>query len=59
MNSVVKDKVKTLIERYFNSIPNYNDHIAINKDNLNKFLADFSEIVIARTLDTAFNIKEQ
>lgn len=57
MNTFVKDKVKNLVEKYFNSIPNYDNHIAISKENLNKFLADFSEIVISRTLDTAFNVK--
>jgi len=54
----VKDQVKNLIEQYFRSIPNDDTNIAIDRNNLNKFLADFSEIVISRTLDTAFNVKD-
>lgn len=58
MSPKVKDQVKTLIEQYFRSIPNDDTNIAIDRNNLNKFLADFSEIVISRTLDTAFNVKD-
>lgn len=58
MSPKVKDQVKTLIEQYFRSIPNDDTNIAIDKTNLNKFLSDFSEIVISRTLDTAFNVKD-
>lgn len=58
MSPKVKDQVKNLIEQYFRSIPNDDTNIAIDRNNLNKFLADFSEIVISRTLDTAFNVKD-
>lgn len=58
MSPKVKDQVKNLIEQYFRSIPNDDTNIAIDRNNLNKFLSDFSEIVISRTLDTAFNIKD-
>ena len=58
MSPKVKDQVKNLIEQYFRSIPNDDTNIAIDRNNLNKFLSDFSEIVISRTLDTAFNVKD-
>lgn len=58
MSPKVKDQVKNLIEKYFRSIPDDDTNIAIDKTNLNKFLSDFSEIVISRTLDTAFNVKD-
>lgn len=58
MNSFTKEKVVALIQQYFRSIPNDDINIAINRDDLNQFLSDFSEIVVSRTLDTAFNIKE-
>lgn len=57
MNSKIKEQVVLLIEQYFRSIPNDDTNIAIDKSNLNKFLSDFSEIVISRTLDTAFDFK--
>ena len=58
MNSQVKEQVVSLVEKYFRSIPNDDTNIAIDKTSLNKFLSDFSEIVISRTLDTAFNVKD-
>ena len=58
MNSFTKERVVSLIQQYFYSIPNDDANIAINRTDLNKFLSDFSEIVIVRTLDTAFNIKD-
>lgn len=58
MNSKIKEQVVSLIEQYFRSIPNDDTNIAINRNDLNKFLGDFSEIVISRTLDTAFNLKD-
>lgn len=57
MNSKTKEQVVSLIEKYFRSIPNDDINIAIDRTNLNKFLSDFSEIVISRTLDTAFDFK--
>lgn len=57
MNNPIRENVRLLIEKYFNSIPNYDDHIAINSKNLNQFLADFTEVIVARTLDAAFRAR--
>lgn len=55
MSPQTKKQTQLLIEKYF--IGQSNDELVINANDLNKFLQEFSELVISRTLDVAFNIK--
>ena len=56
MNTTTKKAAQHLIEKYF--FGQNNDEIVIKKDDMNKFLAEFSQLVISRTLDIAFNMKD-
>jgi phage anti-repressor protein len=56
MNTTSKKETQRLIEKYF--FGQNNDEIVIKKDDMGKFLGEFSELVISRTLDIAFNMKD-
>ena len=55
MSPAVKKKTTLLIEKYF--IGQQNNELVINVDNMGKFLHEYSELVISRTLDVAFGMK--
>jgi hypothetical protein len=55
MSPAVKEKTTLLIEKYF--IGQQNNELVINADSMGKFLHEYSEIVISRTLDVAFGMK--
>ena len=57
MSPAVKEKTTQLIEKYF--IGQQNDELVIKTDSVGDFLQEFSELVIGRTLDVAFGMKEQ
>ena len=48
---------KILIDKYF--VGQSNNELVINTNNMNNFLREFSELVISRTLDVAFNMKDE
>jgi hypothetical protein len=56
MSPVVKQKVMDLIDKHF--IGQNNDELVIKKNDINLFLQEFSELVISRTIDVAFGMKE-
>jgi hypothetical protein len=56
MNTTTKKETQRLIEKYF--FGQNNNEIVIKQDDMGKFLAEFSELVISRTLDVAFNMKD-
>jgi hypothetical protein len=56
MNSAVRQQVQLLIDRYF--VGQNNNELVIKNDTMNDFLREFSEVVISRTIDVAFGIKE-
>lgn len=56
MSPAVKEKTTLLIEKYF--IGQQNGELVIKADTMGNFLQEFSEIVISRTLDVAFGMKE-
>ena len=55
MSPAVKEKTTLLIEKYF--IGQHNNELVINADSMGKFLHEYSELVISRTLDVAFGMK--
>jgi hypothetical protein len=56
MNEYTKEMANGIIEKYF--FGQHNDELVIKKDDMMKFLAEFSKLVIARTIDIAFNMKD-
>lgn len=56
MSPVVKQKVMDLIDKYF--IGQDNHELVIKSNDINLFLQEFSELVISRTIDVAFGMKE-
>jgi hypothetical protein len=56
MNTTTKKETQRLIEKYF--FGQNNDELVIKSDDMKEFLQKFSELVISRTLDVAFNMKD-
>jgi hypothetical protein len=56
MNTTTKKETQHLIEKYF--FGQNNNELVIKGEDMNKFLGEFSELVISRTLDVAFNMKD-
>ena len=56
MSPSVKAKTTLLIEKHF--IGHQNNELVIKADSMGNFLHEFSELVISRTLDVAFGMKE-
>lgn len=48
---------KILIDKYF--VGQSNNELVIKDIDMNNFLREFSELVISRTLDVAFNMKDE
>ena len=57
MNEQSKQQTQNLIDKYF--VGQSKDELVINTNNMNNFLREFSELVISRTLDVAFNMKDE
>lgn len=57
MNEQSKQQTQNLIDKYF--VGQSNNELVINTNNMNNFLREFSELVISRTLDVAFNMKDE
>jgi hypothetical protein len=57
MNEQSKQQTQNLIDKYF--VGQSNNELVINSHNMNNFLREFSELVISRTLDIAFNMKDE
>ena len=57
MNEQSKQQTQNLINKYF--VGQSNNELVINTNNMNNFLREFSELVISRTLDVAFNMKDE
>jgi hypothetical protein len=56
MSPLVKQKTQMLLDKYF--IGQNNNELIIKGSDVNSFLQEFSELVISRTLDVAFGMKE-
>jgi hypothetical protein len=56
MNIEPKKAAQKLIEQYF--FGQNNNELVIKGDDMKDFLQKFSELVISRTLDIAFNMKD-
>ena len=57
MKEQSKQQTQNLIDKYF--VGQSKDELVINTNNMNNFLREFSELVISRTLDVAFNMKDE
>lgn len=57
MSEQSKQQTQNLIDKYF--VGQSNNELVINTNNMNNFLREFSELVISRTLDVAFNMKDE
>lgn len=56
MSTDSKKAAQQLVERYF--FGQNNNELVIKGEDMKEFLQKFSELVISRTLDVAFNMKD-
>ena len=56
MNENTRKMATGIIEKYF--FGQQNNELVIKEHDMGNFLKEFSELVISRTLDIAFNMKD-